>query len=208
MNIEIRRAIPEDAPGIWAVAHNRSKSVRKKAGVSDEDLSREGFLLYPLAASSENEPNYRERIEHSDHFWIAAEGGRIIAFNMAYTFETMRKFAHLTSNDLNLLDYFLDRWSCEPGCVYQQQVAVLLSHARCGVITQVVERFFENAARSGAPAAICEIAQAPLKNIASTASALKNGFRMVATRIKIDPISGKDRISGTFVRTLLSDSQK
>jgi len=66
MNIEIRRAIPEDAPGIWAVAHNRSKTVRMEARVSEEDLSREEFLLYPLAASSENEPNYRDPTSGKD----------------------------------------------------------------------------------------------------------------------------------------------
>src|SRR5215510_8839637 len=116
MGIEIRRANPKDAQGIWEVAHNRSRKVMmEQGGASEDELSWDGFLLYPLDPDSSDKPNYRERIELSDHFWVAVEGQRIIAFNMAYTFETMRKFANLTSNDLTLLDYFIDRWGCDPG---------------------------------------------------------------------------------------------
>jgi acetyltransferase (GNAT) family protein len=203
VNIKIRRAKPEDAQGIWAVAHSRSKKVMtEQRGVSEDDLSRDGFLLYPLEPESKNQPNYCERIELSDHFWVAAENERIIGFNMAYTFETMRKFANLTSNDLTLLDYFMNGWGCEPSCVYQAQVATLQGHANRGVMTLVFDRFIDYAAGTGAPAVICEIAQAPILNKASTAIAQKVGFRMVATRIKTDPVTGKERVSGTFMRTL------
>jgi hypothetical protein len=203
MSIQIRRASAEDAQGVWAVAQSRSKkTMTEQGGASEEDLSRDGFLLYPLDPDNDSQPNYRERIEISDHFWVAAENNRIIAFNMAYTFETMRKFANLTSNDLTLLDYFIGQWGCEPHCIYQAQVAILQGYANRGVMTQIADRFIAQAAALGAPAIICEIAQTPLLNKASTAVALKLGFRMVATRIKGDPTTGKDRISGTFLRTL------
>jgi hypothetical protein len=121
---------------------------------------------------------------------------------MAYTFETLRSFANFTSNDLNLLDYFINRWGCDLGCIYQAQVATLQSHTNRGVMSRLVEQFLGQAANSGAPVVICEIAQAPIRNQASTAIALKIGFRMVATRTKIDPTTGLERASGTFLLTL------
>lgn len=203
MKLSIRRANPEDAQGVWLVAQSRSKQAMIERGeATEENLSRDGFLLYPLEAVSDTQPNYRERIELSEHFWVAAEGERIIAFNMAYTFQAMQSFAHLTSNDISLLKYFTNQWGCERNCIYMAQGAVLFDHANQGVMGMVVAEFLTNAANSGAPAVIGEIAQAPIKNKASTAAAEKLGFSMVATRTKIDPTTGLDRISGTFLRTL------
>ena len=208
MSIKIRRAKPDDAEGIWAVAQSRSKQTMAGGDASEENLSRDGFLLYPLAAASDDQPNYRERIALSDHFWVAAEDERIIAFNMAYTFQTMKSFAHLTSNDVSLLNYFTEQWGCDLNCIYMAQGATLQGHASQGIMGQVAAAFLTHAASSGAPAVIGEIAQAPIQNQASTATAQKLGLRLVATRIKIDPTTGLNRISGTFMRTLPSLTQK
>jgi predicted GNAT superfamily acetyltransferase len=198
--IEVRKATPDDAQSVWAVANDRSKMKRIQEGMSESDLEREGFLLYPLDADSQDRPNYRERIELSDHFWVAASDDHVVAFCMAYTFEALKSFRHHTENDRKLLEYF-SNWGCELNCVYLAQVARVRGDEGQGAMAQLAQCLRVHAAESGAPAVICEISVKPPNN-ASIGAVLRSGFRMVATRIKDDPTTGQDRVSGTFMQTL------
>jgi hypothetical protein len=201
MTFAVRKALAEDADAVWRVAHDRSKKALLQKGASDDDLTRNGFLLYPLAAQSSEQANYRERIELSSHFWVATQNDELVAFCMAYTFGEMKSFSNLTANDVTLLDYFLGRWECQPECVYLAQAATLQSCMNRGAMKKILQRFLYDAAGAGAPAVIGEVSQRPM-NAASSALVVKAGFRMVATRTKSDPTNGQDRLSGTFVQTL------
>lgn len=195
MSIEIRKAKTDDALAIDAIATSRWKTTRLQEGITERQLEREGFLLYPLAAD-----HYRERIARSDHFWVAENGDQIVAYSMAYTFAEMRSFTYLTENDQTLLSYFS---SCgyEPGCVYLAQVARVHAQEARGSISSLAIALFKHATDTGAPAVLCEISMKPRNNI-SMRSAARSGFRLVATRTKTDPTTGKDRTSGTFMRAL------
>lgn len=195
MSIEIRKAKTVDASAVHAIATSRWKTTRLREGVTERDLEREGFLLYPLAAN-----HYRERIDRSDHFWVAENGNQIVAYCMAYTFAEMRSFTYLTENDQTLLTYF-SSWGCEPGCVYLAQVARVHTEEARGSISSLAMSLYKHATDTGAPAVLCEISMKPRNNV-SMMSAARSGLRLVATRTKTDPTTGKDRSSGTFMRTL------
>ncbi len=145
-----------------------------------------------------------ERIEGSDHFWIAERGGKVVAYCMAYTFTELESFTSLTENDQNLLAYF-HTWGCEPACVYFAQAATILGHEARGAMVALAVSLPKHAVERGAPAILCEISLTPI-NKPSLAAASRTGFRMVATRTKTDPTDGKDRVSGTFMR-ILEDKQ-
>jgi len=198
--IEVRKAVSDDALAVWNVAKDRSKKRRMQDGLSEGDLAREGFLLYPLEPDSPDQPNYRERIELSSHFWVATNDDRVVGFYMAYTFEELGSFHHHNANDRKVLEYF-KAWGCELNCVYVAQFARVRSSDGKGAMDRMSERCRAHAAESGAPAMICEISLKP-PNEASITAALRNGFRRVATRIKDDPTTGLNRVSGTFMQTL------
>ncbi len=193
--ITIRKAQPDDAPAVLAIAVSRSRTTRVEAGLSERKLEREGFLFYPLTRDQ-----YLERINGSDHFWVAERSGNVVGYCMAYTFTEFGSFLSLTENDQALLAYFRS-WGCEPGCIYFAQAATILSHEARGAMAALAVRLPQHAAEKGAPAIVCEISLIP-RNIASLAAAGRTGLRMVATRTKTDPTDGKDRVSGTFLRTL------
>lgn len=195
MSIVIRKATVDDALAVHAIATSRWKTTRLQEGMTERDLEREGFLLYPLAADQ-----YRERIARSDHFWVAENGNQIVAYSMAYTFTEMRSFTYLTENDQTLLAYF-DSWGCERGCVYVAQVARVHAQEARGSISALAKSLYKHATDTGAPAVLCEISMKPRNNV-SMMSAARSGLRLVATRTKTDPTTGKDRASGTFMRTL------
>lgn len=193
--ITVRKASKDDASTVCAIAASRSRTARLQAGLSELQLSREGFLFYPLTRDQ-----YLERIEGSDHFWIAERGGKVVAYCMAYTFTELESFTSLTENDQNLLAYFRT-WGCEPACVYFAQAATILGHEARGAMAALAVCLPKHAVEKGAPAILCEISLTP-SNKPSLAAASRTGFRMVATRMKTDPEDGKDRVSGTFKRTL------
>lgn len=178
-----------------AIAISRSRTTRAQTRLSERKLAREGFLFYPLTTDQ-----YLERIEGSDHFWIAERGGHVVGYCMAYTFTEFGSFRSLTENDQTLLAYFRS-WGCEPGCIYLAQAATILNHEARGAMAALAMRLPQHASEKGAPAIVCEISLIP-RNVASLAAANRTGLRMVATRTKTDPTDGKDRISGTFIRTL------
>ncbi len=195
MSIEIRKAKTDDALAICTIATSWAKTTRVQEGVTERQLEREGFLLYPLAVE-----HYGERIKRSDHFWVAENAGQIVAYSMAYTFAEMQSFNYFTENDQTLLAYF-NGWGCEQECVYLAQAARMRSQVARGSISSLATFLYKHATETGAPAVLCEISLKP-RNGRSIASAKRSGFCQVATRIKTDPTTGKDRISGTFMRTL------
>src|SRR5262245_34670392 len=98
MSIHVRKARPEDAPAVWGIANSRFKSELKRQGASDRQLAREGFLFYLL------EPDqYRERIERSDHFWVATNQNAVMGFFMAYTLVELQSCVNMTENDRTVL---------------------------------------------------------------------------------------------------------
>lgn len=193
--ITIRKAQPDDAPVVCAIAASRSRTRRRQAGLSERQLAREGFLFYPL-----NQDQYLERIEGSDHFWVAERDEKVVAYCMAYTFAELQSFISLTENDQTLLAYFLS-WGCEPRCVYFAQAATTLGHAARGAMAAMAVHLPKHAVERGVPAIVCEISLMP-RNRASLLAASRSGFRMIATRTKTDPKDGRDRVSGTFMRIL------
>lgn len=193
--ITTRKAQPDDAPVVYAIAESRSRRGRLRARLSERQLTREGFLFYPLTTNQ-----YVERIQGSDHFWVAERGGKVVAYCMAYTFTELRSFTFLTENDQTLLAYHRG-WGCEPGCVYFAQAATIHSHEARGAMAALAICLPTHAAERGVPAILCEISLRP-RNGASLVAARRSGFRMVATRTKTDPMDGTDRVSGTFMRTL------
>lgn len=193
--ITTRKAQRHDAPAIYAIAASRSKNAGLKDGLSERQLEREGFLFYPLTPEQ-----YLERIEGSDHFWIAERGGHVVGYCMAYTFTELESFSSLTENDENLLAYFRS-WACQPACIYFAQAATIRSHEARGAMAALAVCLPKHAIERGVPAILCEISLMP-RNRPSLAAASRSGFRMVATRTKTDPTDGKDRVSGTFIRTL------
>lgn len=158
-------------------------------------MEREGFLLYPLEMDQ-----YQERIQGSDHFWVAERDGKVVAYCMAYTLTELASFASLTENDRSLVDYFRS-WRCESNCLYLAQAATILNHEARRAMAALAVCLPEHAAERGLPAILCEISLMP-RNSPSLIAASRNGLRLVATRTKTDPMDGTDRISGTFIRTL------
>ncbi len=199
--ITIRKAQPDDAPVVYAIAASRSREARLKAQISERRLAREGFLFYPLTRDQ-----YFERISGSDHFWVAERAKKVVAYCMAYTFAEMQSFISLTENDQTLLAYFLS-WGCEPGCVYFAQAATELGHEARGAMAAMAVHLPKHAVERGVPAIVCEISLKP-RNRASLLAASRSGFRMVARRTKTDPTDGKDRVSGTFMRILPNKEQR
>lgn len=193
--ISVRKAHPDDAETVCVIAASRSREARLKAHISERRLAREGFLFYPLTRDQ-----YRERISGSDHFWVAENGGQVVAYCMAYTFTELCSFTFLTENDHSVLDYF-HSWGCEPGCVYFAQAATRLDHEARGAMAALAVSLPKHAVERGVPALLCEISLQP-RNEASLAAANRTGFRMVATRTKYNPAEKKDRVSGTFMRIL------
>ncbi len=195
MSIRVRKAKADDALAVHSIAMSWWRTPRVQEGITERQLEREGFLFYPLDTE-----NYQDRIERSDHFWVAENTGTIVAYSMAYTFTEMRSFTFLTENDQTLLAYFTS-WGCEQGCVYLAQAARMRSQVARGSISALATCLYTHATETGAPAVLCEISLEP-RNRRSIASAKQSGFCQVATRKKIDPSTSKDRISGTFMRTL------
>ena len=200
--MEIRKALPRDAQDVWQAAMDRSRDQMQSRGASNRELGLDGFILYPLQAESETQPNYKQRISLSPHFWVAIENEEIIAFCMGYSFSDMQKFVR-EKNDDDILYYFtsgLDAWNNDQSAVYLSQWVTRYERRNRGIMQAVVKKFFEHAQESGAPAVVCEIAQSPLKNEASTALAKKMGMKMIATRTKTDPATGASRVTGVFMR--------
>lgn len=195
--MHFRKAIPNDAEAIRDVAISLSRKEAEKAGATIEELSATGFLLYPLEATSDANPNYEERIRGSKHFWVAEVDGKVVAFVMAYTFAEMKQFQNLTENDAALIEFFTNVCGFEADVVYSAQVGCLAEHQRSGVMQGLAEHAID--ATNNVPAIITEIAQKPLRNVASSKFVLQSmGMKMVATRPKDDGA----RVSGTFMRTL------
>ena len=199
--IKIRKAKPEDAQGVRNAAMDRSRQGMLERGITEQELEQNGFILYPLQSESTTNANYKQRIMHSDHFWVALENSHIIAFCMGYRFDEMQNFIK-EKNDDDILEYFThgtDAWNRDSRAVYLSQWVTLLSHKNRGIMQRAIEHFFDHARKSGVPYIVCEIAQFPLKNEASTALAEKIGMKMVTTRTKTDPATGAGRITGVFM---------
>ncbi len=199
MSIVIRRAQEHDAEGVNKVANAVSKAVIEQAG-DTVNLSDNGFLLYPLAANCVKQPNYAERTA-SNHFWVATQNERVVAFMMAYTFRKLREFTQRTSNDESLMQYYTgDEAVRFPGRnVFIAQVATDPSQKRSKLMTKIMDEAFRAGNVRGLNAAIAEIAQAPLRNGASTAAFMRNNF--VMTHLRSKDAEGEPRVSGTFVRS-------
>ncbi len=195
--MEYRRATPMDVDGIYEVAVARSREYLLKSGANEESLSRTGFLLYPLAASEPNKPNYLERINLSQNFWVAEEAGEIHAFLMAYTLHEMLQITQKTDNDQGVLAYFLDELRFAPDTLYGMQIARSPTCRHSGVTVALVETILSHNLGQ-TPAMIGEIAQAPVKNEASTRLFESTGFRLLFHRAK----DNGTRLSGVFVKTL------
>lgn len=209
MSYIYRPADVSDAQGVYDVAQSVSRTAMQQDGADDQKLSAEGFLLYPLAADDPTKPNYEERIAASRHFWVAQDQNRrIVAFMMAYTFQQYKQMTQLTPNDKGVIEFFTGKQdeSPMPGqaihndkIIYVAQVATHMDFKRKHIMELLMHTAFENA--SGSPAAIAEIAQAPMLNVASSSLFVNAGqFRLVSTRTKKDPDTKADRVSGTFMR--------
>jgi GNAT superfamily N-acetyltransferase len=200
-SVTYRRACSQDAEGVRVVAHAVSYSNIRAQGVDEEALSRGGFLLYPLTAANDNEPNYRERIEASKHFWVAEQDKTIIGFLMAYTFDCMNSFANKTDNDKSTLEHFSVRMGIRGSAIYCAQFAVLPEYQKQGVLTSLGERAFGDIDGANHPAVIGEVAQTPIWNESSTHACIANGLTPLFLREKADTNSpGERRLSATFVR--------
>lgn len=201
MGYIFRRAEPADARGVYEVAESVSRKNMEAAGADKETLGKEGFLLYPLSINGPG-PNYEERIDLSSHFWVAEneKNQQIVAFMMAYTFLQYRQMIQLTKNDLGVLEFFVnhpgvDRAKYEESNIYVAQVATHADLKRQHIMRELANHAFNNT--GDAPSAIAEIAQRPLRNIASSEFFKSIGFSMPWIR----PKDNGERISGTFVRT-------
>ncbi len=201
MNIDYRRATAMDAEGVYEVAQSISKSAMVEQGATEETLSQQGFLLYPLSADDTSKPNYKERIELSSHFWVAADkdSGRILAFMMAYTFQQYKQMTQLTKNDIGVLDFFTgpgeDKAVYSEDTIYIAQIGTHADLKRQGIMRGLAREAFKHTGNS--PVALGEVAQQPLRNIASSEFFLNMGFTMPWKRPKDDGA----RVSGTFMRT-------
>lgn len=205
MKIAYRKAHSQDADGVRAVAESLSYANLLANGANKESLSQSGFLLYPLAAANDNEPNYRERIEASDHFWVAEDGELVVAYLMAYTFDCMKALHNKTSNDISTLDYFMERMGIRGSVIYCAQLGVLAQYQKQGIAISLKNHALKDIDGAEHPAAISEIAQAPLWNRASTRASIASGFVPMFLREKAAPDPADPRrSSATFVRTFLS----
>ncbi len=205
MEFNVRQATPKDAQGIYNVAFNRSRANMVDLGYNDKKLSELGFILYPLHADDPAQPNYLERIKASDHFWVATtkdEDETVIAFRMAYTFETMRQLLQKTKNDEAILEYFSDY---NPKTLYLAQSAKHLDYIdERGIMPEIANHFLASANSASLPQIICEIAKAPMENSASSKFAKKTGFVRSSERKKLNPENGTERTSQTWLQTLPS----
>lgn len=202
MAITFRQALSQDAQAVHAVANAVSHATLMANGVNAARLSQEGFLLYPLAAASDKEPNYRERIEASQYFYVAEVDSVVIGFMMAYTFERMSKLVHKTPNDIATLDYYLIHMRMRPEVIYIAQVAVLPAYRGRQVSVALKNYVFDTVDGVDHPAAIGEIAQHPLWNRASSFASAASGFSPLFVRDKAIPNEpDQQRLSATFIRT-------
>lgn len=201
MSLLFRRAIPGDTKGVYATAQALSKTHKEAHGATSLELNASGFLFYPLDAD-QTKPNYMERIELGDHFWVAVDedNSRLAAFMMAYTFHRYKSMKQLTDNDRDVIAFFVghdgsQRALYTENTIYVGQVGTHPDYSLQGIMPRLMNEAFKHVGNS--PAAIGEIAQKPLRNEASSKTFERAGFNMPWTRTK----DNGARISGTFVRT-------
>lgn len=193
--LEVRQARVGDAVAIAALAHEVSYERYRSLNYTEAELSRKGFLLYPLTAQSDTEANYAERIEKSSHFWVAMYGDEAAAFLMAYTFDVLESLELKTDNDRGVIDFFRKENDYVPNCIYASQAAIAPKHRRHRPFRGLVEDMSQKA--PACPAMIAEIAQRPHKNVASSAFAKRSAkMKLVFHRHK----DNGARVSGTFIR--------
>ncbi len=201
MSIVYRQAKAEDAMGVYDVADSVSRKVLEGNNNKDS-LSDSGFLMYPLSAANDSEPNYRERIIASKFFWVACEYTRVIAFTMAYTFDCFQTFRNKTKNDIGTIEYFTKNMGILGSTIYFAQIGVRPEYKRKNLARDLVNAAYGDIDGSKNPSIICEIAQAPLWNKASTLAAIALGFSPMFLREKDTHLPKHERrISGTFVKT-------
>jgi GNAT superfamily N-acetyltransferase len=196
MSIMFRRAVPEDAEAVYQVARSATYQKLRAVGHDERELSRSGFLLYPLLATSGNKPNYRDRIDASPHFWVAVDDQRVVGFLMAYSFACLSGIRTQSENDIATLDHFCGKLGFRKTVLYSAQSAVLPAYRRQGISYHLKQHAFENINGAEHPAVVSEVAQSPVWNEASTRSLLKCGFSPLLLREK-DP----SRLSVTFIKT-------
>ena len=202
MSITYRRSRVEDCSGVRAVAESLAFASLSASGIDAAALSSSGFLLYPLEADSTQAPNYHERIEASEHFWVAENQARIVGFVMAYTFDCMARLLHKTPNDLATLEHFITRMRTRGSIIYLAQAGVLPDHQRRGIYSALIRHAFDSVDGTDHPALIAEIAQFPLWNQSSTLAALETGFSPVFLRDKPGHPPTESRLSATFMKSL------
>jgi GNAT superfamily N-acetyltransferase len=201
LSLKFRRAVPDDAEAIYQVADSAVYQKLRDCGCDEHELSRNGFLFYPLAASGDGEPNYRERIEASRHFWVAVDDLRVVGYLMAYSFACLDSIPNKSANDLSVLAHFCERLGFRRNVIYSAQSAVLATYRKQGISYRLKQHAFERIDAAEHPAVVSEVAQWPLWNEASTRSLLKCGFAPLLLREKETGVGGQRRLTATFIKT-------
>ena len=202
MEFRYRKALGKDAKEVASISAALSYPHLLASGLNEEMLSQSGFLLYPLEANDDNKPNYLERIEAAEHFWVVENSGSLVAFLMAYTFDCLRSIAYHTDNDVSIMEHFIGRMGMRGNVIYCAQLAVLPEYQKRGIAISLNRHAFDGIDGADYPAAICEIGQEPIWNEPSSLAFERCGFTPLFLRRKAMPYGAtRHRRSATFVRT-------
>ena len=159
-------------------------------------MSKRGFITYPLSPCDANYPNYKERIQISDHFYVAEIDNEVRGYIMNYTFSSLRAFKQLNNNDKDVIRYFIDQCGFCDSMLYGAQIACTDDVKNTGLMRKLALFTIKNIKKN--PAYIAEIALSPIPNLVSrqfAESIMK--LKLVGKRKK----DGGKRLSGTFLRT-------
>lgn len=172
----IRRATKEDAPAIQQLAMDVTRRKMESEGLSEEDISNQGFLMSPGPPE-----HYAGRM--TEHFWVATQNDRVAAFVLAFSFEKMREFEDLTPDDIDMINCYTGRGDVTPQDVIVDQVATHPDFKGQGLMSTMLQTAFNKDNVEGSRI-IAEVASAPLPNIASKTCFSKNGFSPQLERVK------------------------
>jgi ribosomal protein S18 acetylase RimI-like enzyme len=144
-------------------------SIRLKEDCSED----KGFLVYILDDNS-----YKERILHSDYFYVAELKNKIVGFLMCYDDKTLAelKNKHLLDHEDETINFILSQ---NKPFVFGDQIGVLSSYANQGVGTSMTKQLFEDMKKRNIMRLYVAVLHKLFKNIVSLNFCKKLGFKFI-----------------------------
>ncbi|HKL10718.1 MAG TPA: GNAT family N-acetyltransferase [Clostridia bacterium] len=170
--ILIRKAKPKDIEGIFQIA--------KEVGSTRKNMNT-GFLIDDYSISPDKHKiRFKEKIASGNHFYVAVEKRKPIAFLIANTVE---EWEATCPNWRQMVRWRPDfYWTGIKSFIYSEKMAVDINYAGKGIASLLYDRMMSEMLASNIHDLFSETVISPVPNMASLGFRRKQGFTLAGVR--------------------------